>query len=106
MNDVRIDEAGSLRCWNCGSNGFDSKRTTRSKMLVGVGALVTQKKLKCQSCGEYNQTGNAQPFDSTTTCKAVASVTPAKAKPTSFRDAIRQGIEEANVKTAARRADR
>lgn len=38
------------------------KRTFRSKMLVGVGALVTKKKLKCNACGEYNQTGNAKPY--------------------------------------------
>jgi protocatechuate 3,4-dioxygenase beta subunit len=31
-------------------------------MLVGVGALLTKRKLKCQTCGEYNDTGNAQPF--------------------------------------------
>ena len=34
----------------------------RAKLLVGVGALLTEKKLKCQTCGEYNDTGNAQPF--------------------------------------------
>ena len=32
-------------------------------MLVGVGALLTKKKLKCQTCGEFNDTGNAKPFD-------------------------------------------
>lgn len=39
-----------------------AKRTFRSKMLVGVGALLTKKKLKCQTCGEYNDTGSAKPF--------------------------------------------
>lgn len=63
MKDVRIDGDSHLRCWNCGGKGFTEKRTTRSKVLVGVGALVTKKKLKCQTCGEYNDVGNAKPFD-------------------------------------------
>src|SRR5947207_1121804 len=63
MKDVRIDTDGELRCWNCGSKGFTEKRTFRSKAMVGVGALVTKKKLKCQVCGEYNDTGNAKPYD-------------------------------------------
>lgn len=36
--------------------------TLRSKALVGVGALLTKKKLKCQVCGEYNDTGSAKPW--------------------------------------------
>lgn len=31
--------------------------------MVGVGALLTKKKLKCQVCGEYNDTGNAEPYE-------------------------------------------
>lgn len=62
MKHVRVDSDGELRCWNCGNKGLLAKRTLRSKMLVGVGALITKKKLKCQTCGEYNDTGNAQPF--------------------------------------------
>jgi Protein of unknown function (DUF2510) len=62
MKDVRVDGEGELRCWNCGNRGLLAKRTFRSKMLVGVGALLTKKKLKCQTCGEYNDTGNAKPF--------------------------------------------
>lgn len=31
-------------------------------MLVGVGALLTKKKFKCQACGEYNDAGNAKPY--------------------------------------------
>jgi DNA-directed RNA polymerase subunit RPC12/RpoP len=62
MKDIRIDQDGELRCWNCGSKGFTEKRTFRSKALVGVGALMTKKKLKCQVCGEYNDTGNARPY--------------------------------------------
>lgn len=62
MKNVRIDDNPELRCWNCGGKGFTEKRTTRSKMIVGVGALVTKKKLKCQTCDGYNDTGNAEPF--------------------------------------------
>lgn len=62
MKNVRIDGDGELRCWNCGGKGLLAKRTLRSKLAVGVGALLTKKKLKCQTCGEYNDTGNAQPF--------------------------------------------
>jgi hypothetical protein len=62
MQDIRIDENGDFRCWKCGGKNFDEKRTLRSKAAFGVGALLTHKKLKCQSCGEYNQTGDAKPF--------------------------------------------
>jgi hypothetical protein len=62
MKNVRIDTTGQLRCWHCGSTSFKEKRTFRSKMLVGVGALLTKKKLKCHACGEYNQSGNAKPY--------------------------------------------
>lgn len=63
MKDVRFDPDGSPRCWNCGSRAFTEKRTTRSKVLVGVGTMLTKKKLKCQRCGEYNDTGNGKPYD-------------------------------------------
>lgn len=64
MKDVRIDKDDNLRCWNCGAkDSFTEKRTLRSKALVGVGALLTKKKLKCQICGEYNDTGSAKPYD-------------------------------------------
>jgi hypothetical protein len=63
VKDVRLDQDGELRCWNCGAKGFTEKRTFRSKALVGVGALITKKKLKCQVCGEYNDTGNAKVYD-------------------------------------------
>lgn len=62
MKSVRIDTTGQTRCWNCGSTSFKEKRTFRSKALVGVGALLTKKKLKCNACGEYNQTGHAKPY--------------------------------------------
>jgi hypothetical protein len=62
MRNVRVDTKGELRCWNCGSATFREKRTLRSKVLVGVGSLLTKKKLKCQLCGEYNDVGHAQPY--------------------------------------------
>jgi hypothetical protein len=62
MEDVRIDDEGNFRCWKCGGKNFDDERTFRSKAALGVGALLTHKKLKCQSCGEYNDTGSAKPF--------------------------------------------
>jgi DNA-directed RNA polymerase subunit RPC12/RpoP len=62
MRNIRIDSSGSPRCYNCGSKGLTEKRTLRSKALIGVGALLTKKKLKCQRCGEYNDAGNGQPY--------------------------------------------
>lgn len=62
MKNVRVDAEGEFRCWNCGNKGLIAKRTLRSKALVGVGALLTKKKLKCQTCGVYNDVGNAKPF--------------------------------------------
>jgi hypothetical protein len=62
MKDIRVDSDGEFRCWNCGNKGLIEKRTFRSKALIGVGALLTKKKLKCQTCGEYNDTGNAKPY--------------------------------------------
>jgi ribosomal protein L33 len=62
MKDVRVDDSGTLHCWNCGSENFTEQRTTRAKVLVGVGALLTKKKLKCVVCGEYNDTGSAKPY--------------------------------------------
>ena len=61
MKDIRIDDQGRQRCWNCGGLTFDHKRTARSKAMT-VGALATKKKLKCQSCGEYNDVGNAKRY--------------------------------------------
>jgi len=63
MKNIRIDVDGTPRCWNCGSKGLTEKRTFRSKAIVGVGAMLTKKKLKCQRCGEYNDTGNGKPWD-------------------------------------------
>ena len=63
MKNIRIDDNGVPRCWNCGSMGLTEKRTLRSKAMVGAGALLTKKKLKCQRCGEYNDTGNGKPYN-------------------------------------------
>jgi hypothetical protein len=67
MKDVRVDSDGELRCWNCGGKNFLAKRTGRAHVVAyvtaGVGALATKKKLKCQLCGEYNQVGDAKPFN-------------------------------------------
>jgi hypothetical protein len=62
MKNVRIDTDGELRCWNCGGKTMIEKRTLRSKALVGVGALLTKKKLKCRICSEYNDVGSAEPY--------------------------------------------
>lgn len=62
MRNVRVDTKGELRCWNCGCTSFREKRTLRSKLLVGVGTMLTKKKLKCRICGEYNDVGNAKPY--------------------------------------------
>ncbi len=70
VKNIRVDEKARQRCWNCGGLNFTEKRTMRSKAMVGVGALLTKKKLKCQSCGEYNDTGNAQPYKGPASKKA------------------------------------
>lgn len=62
MRNVRVDTNGEMRCWKCGGKSLLAKRTFRSKVAVGVGALLTKKKLKCQLCGEYNDSGNAKPY--------------------------------------------
>lgn len=62
MLNIQIDDAGTLHCAKCGATSFTQKRTFASKAVLGVGALLTSKKLKCQACGTYNQTGNAKPF--------------------------------------------
>ena len=64
MKDIRVDSEGEFRCWNCGNKGLLAKRTFRSKILLPVGAmLLTKKKLKSQTCGEFNDTGNAKPYE-------------------------------------------
>ena len=62
MMNIRIDDQGEQRCYWCGGKHFTQKRTFRAKATLGVGALVTAKKLQCQTCGRYNKTGRAVPF--------------------------------------------
>ena len=66
MEDIRVDEDGNLRCAGCGGKNFHGRRTARAHVMgyttVGIGALVTQKKLRCQECGAYNKQGNAKPW--------------------------------------------
>lgn len=76
MRNVRVGEDGEFRCWKCGGRSFTLKRTFRSKLLVGVGALLTKKKLKCQSCGEFNDVGNAKPYQAPKSAGEAAKVTP------------------------------
>ena len=64
MKDIRVDKDGNLRCASCGSKNLHGRRTTRAHVIGAVtftvGALATQKKLRCQACGAYNKQGNAQ----------------------------------------------
>lgn len=62
MQDIRVDEDGRNRCWNCGGSGFTEGRTTRAKLAVGVGAFLTKKKQRCTRCGEWNDVGSAKPY--------------------------------------------
>ena len=66
MEDIRVDDDGNLRCASCGGKNFHGRRTARAHVIgyvtVGVGALATQKKLRCQACGAYNKQGNAKPW--------------------------------------------
>ena len=66
MEDIRADEDGNLRCAGCGGKNFHGRRTARAHVIgyttVGIGALATQKKLRCQECGTYNKQGNAKPW--------------------------------------------
>jgi len=56
MKSTYVDENGDVRCPVCGArNSFTVKRTGKAKwaagLTVGVGALVTPKRLKCNGCG-------------------------------------------------------
>jgi hypothetical protein len=118
MQDIRIDAEGNHRCWKCGSKNFDEKRTFRSKAFVGVGALMTHKKLKCQDCGEYNDTGHAKPFTgpaptltdrmTAATDRMTVAMTAAtgrmKAEQPSIRGGWAEGRAKADAKKAAKKA--
>ena len=54
MKNAGFTDDGEMRCWKCGSQSFKMKRTGRSKLGMGVGALMTKKKAKCLKCGKYN----------------------------------------------------
>jgi len=66
VEDIRVDDEGNLRCASCGGKNFHGRRTARAHIIgwvtVGVGALATQKRLRCQQCGAYNKQGNAKPW--------------------------------------------
>lgn len=82
MKDIRIDDQGRQRCWNCGGTNFTHKRTVRSKVVGGTAVvmtgglaaaaapLATKKKLKCQACGEYNDVGSAKPYEGPASARA------------------------------------
>jgi hypothetical protein len=57
--NVRIDDDGNLRCWNCGGKSFNRKRSFKGKVAMG---LLAGKKLKCDVCGQNNDPGKAQPY--------------------------------------------
>ncbi len=63
MKNIRIDQWGRQRCWNCGGINFTTKRTGKSWLLLGVGAVLTNPKQRCNRCGQYNQVGAAQQYD-------------------------------------------
>lgn len=63
VRDIQIDSQGCNRCWSCGGKNFTQGRTTMAKVTVGVGALLTKKKLRCTGCGAWNDVGNAKPFN-------------------------------------------
>ena len=98
MKNIRIDQDGNLRCWKCGASGdaLLYKRTARSKVLFGVGALATKKKIKCQVCGEYNDTGNAEPWAGTPAeqLQARKAERDAKAQESARRAAQRKAEED------------
>ena len=77
MKDICVDEDGNLRCASCGGKNFHGRRTARAHVIgyvtVGVGALATQKKLRCQECGAYNKQGNAQPWRETQPTQPILS---------------------------------
>lgn len=74
MEDIRVDEDGVFRCWNCGGRNFTEKRTGRAKVFGGTAGVLTfgvagaavpllaKKRLRCQSCNKYSATGNAKPW--------------------------------------------
>jgi hypothetical protein len=62
MQDIRIDQQGRQRCWNCGGLNFTQQRTARSKVGFGISSALTKPKLRCVRCSEYNDVGSARPY--------------------------------------------
>ena len=60
MSNIRYDSNGEMRCYWCGFRHFTHKRTFASKATLGVGALLTGKKAKCQRCNQYNNLGKRE----------------------------------------------
>ena len=62
MKNIRTDQDGQPRCWNCGGRAFAPQRTMRSKLTLGVASVLTKQKMRCVRCGEYNDVGSAEPY--------------------------------------------
>ena len=54
VKNAEVDDTGRPTCWSCGSAALKLQRTTRSKLAAGPAALATKRKLKCLTCGVYN----------------------------------------------------
>ena len=108
MKDIRIDDQGRQRCWNCGGLTFDHKRTARSKAMT-VGALATKKKLKCQSCGEYNDVGNAKRYRGPVSKRAAIKAGTDSIDGDGFRtghETTQMELKQASAERKAKRASR
>lgn len=108
MKDIRIDDQGRQRCWNCGGLTFDHKRTARSKAMT-VGALATKKKLKCQSCGEYNDVGNAKRYRGPVSKRAAIKAGTDSIDGDEFRtghETTQMELKQASAERKAKRASR
>jgi hypothetical protein len=114
MKNPTMDEAGQLHCWNCGCTSFTSKRTGAAKFAVGVGALLTAKKLKCNACGSYSAAGSTAPggFETRAAAGAVrgrerlAAVKAERAEnpPPSFKESMAANRAKIQAKKAAKAA--
>lgn len=104
MKNAQIDIDGELRCAKCGGTNFLDKRTGRAHIVgfvtVGVGALATKKKLKCQSCGTMNDTGSTDRYKG-----GGKNGNPMKARPTqsALQKQARIAAKEAAVVAKAER---
>jgi hypothetical protein len=62
MRVIGVDKHGNQHCWKCGGQGFTIERTTGVKVVLGIHANVTSPKLRCVSCGEFNEVGSATEY--------------------------------------------